>query len=140
MLTQQGAEFFTRFNTFNEAFNFMKKSELYLAVGDSNKPYSMIQTSLQGDNICKKLIYTEPILTFNGISIMAEYKYKDANFHWQEWGIYIKNKLINRKVEDLWHKNGDIWYLTIELTIPEIEKTINKYSLDVIKICPYNIY
>jgi len=61
-----------------------------------------------------------PTRTDNVLTFKSSFGSGDANFAWNEWGIFndaSAGTMLNRKVESLGTKSSGTWVLTVELTV-----------------------
>lgn len=101
-----------------------------LGVGDSNAAAADTQTDLQaGANKLRKVMdatypqHTDSTGTAGSktITYRATFLAGDANFAWQEWGLFnaaVGGRMLNRRVESLGTKTSSAtWQLTITITL-----------------------
>jgi hypothetical protein len=105
----------------NDSPTFFNNTNTYLAVGDGTTAFSASQTDLQGTNkLRKKVDATYPTRTNNSITFKATFTTSDANWAWNEWGIFNASTggiMLNRKVENLGTKTSSAtWVFTVTLT------------------------
>lgn len=117
--------------TAGQALTFFNNGQAAIGVGDSTTAAAATQTDLQAatNKLRKAMDATYPQHTDATTSGAASIVYKstfasaDANFAWQEWGIFnsataATGRMLNRKVESLGTKaSGSSWALTITLTL-----------------------
>ena len=102
---------------------FFDNSNSYLAVGDSTTAFAVGQTDLQAvtNKIRKGMDTSYPTRTDNQLTFKATYSTSEANFVWNEWGIFnasTSGVMLNRKVESLGEKTSyATWVFTVTLTI-----------------------
>lgn len=104
----------------------------YLGVGSSSTPFAATQTNLQGGAgaAVRKAMeagYPKEGGTANVLQFRSIYGTSDANFAWNEWGVFTVagtgdpptgGTMLSRKVESLGSKtNVEVWQLTVELTL-----------------------
>lgn len=94
----------------------------YLGVGDGNTAFGAAQTDLQGTNKKRNAMQaTYPLLATNVITYRALYSTSEANFAWEEWGVFnaaAAGTMLNRKVESLGTKaNTQSWQFTVDITV-----------------------
>lgn len=109
----------------NDTPTFFNNTNTYLAVGDSTTVFSASQPDLQGTNkIRKPMDATYPIRTDNSLTFKATFETTDANFAWNEWGIFNASTggvMLNRKVENLGTKtSAATWVFTVTLTFTTV--------------------
>jgi len=95
----------------------------WLGVGDTSTAFDASQTDLQAStNKVRKVVDSGfPTLSTNILTLQSTFATTEANFHWQEWGVFNASTgsvMVNRKVEDLGTKtNTQSWQLTVTLTL-----------------------
>lgn len=95
----------------------------YIGVGDSTTAYAAGQTDLQAatNKLRKAMDATYPQVATNVITFRSTFGTTDANFAWQEWGVFNAasgGTMLNRKVESLGTKtNTQTWQFTTTLTV-----------------------
>lgn len=112
-------------------------SNAYLSVGDSTTAAADTQTELQAgtNRVRKAMDSTYPQHTDStsssgakSITFRSTYGTTDANFAWQEWGIFNSagtggppttgGRMLNRKVESLGTKTSSAtWVLTVTISL-----------------------
>lgn len=101
------------------AFN---NANSYIGVGDSTTAFAAAQTDLQAatNKLRKAMDATYPSGGSNVITFRSTFGTSDANFAWQEWGVFNASSggtMLNRKVESLGTKtNTQTWQFTVTLT------------------------
>lgn len=101
------------------AFN---NANSYIGVGDSTTAYSAAQTDLVAstNKLRKAMDATYPSGGSNVITFRSTFSTSDANFAWQEWGVFNASSsgtMLNRKVESLGTKtSAQTWQFTTTLT------------------------
>ena len=94
----------------------------YIGVGDSTTAFSAAQTDLQAatNKLRKAMDATYPSGGSNVITFRSTFATTDANFAWQEWGIFNASSggtMLSRKVESLGTKtSAQTWQFTVTLT------------------------
>lgn len=102
------------------AFN---NANSYIGVGDSTTAFAATQTDLQAstNKLRKAMDATYPQVTTNTITFRSTFATTDANFAWQEWGVFNASSagtMMNRKVESLGTKtSAQTWQFTVTNTI-----------------------
>lgn len=101
------------------AFN---ASNARLGVGDSTTAFANTQTDLQAaTNKLRKLVNGAPGLATNVITYIATFASGDANFSWQEFGLFNASSggtMLTRVVSNQGTKvSGQVWELTYTQTI-----------------------
>lgn len=108
---------------------YFSNANAYIGVGDSTTAAAATQTDLQAatNKLRKAMDATYPQHTDGtGASTNAQIVFKssfasgDANFAWQEWGIFnasTSGRMLNRKVESLGTKTTGTWTMTVTLTL-----------------------
>ena len=92
-----------------------------LGVGNGDGAFSAEQTDLQGANTVRKMMDTDyPIVAPPSISFKSTFKQDEANFEWNEWGIFNASSggvMLNRVVENNGVKQANqTWILEVEIT------------------------
>lgn len=94
-----------------------------IGVGDSDTAFSANQTDLQASSnkVRKEMDPGYPQVNGNTITFRATFGPSDANFAWQEWGIFNAESggaMLNRVVEYNGTKvAGQTWVFQVTLTI-----------------------
>lgn len=94
----------------------------YIGVGDSTTAHAVGQTDLQAatNKMRKAMDATYPSGATNVITFRSTFATTDANWAWQEWGIFNASSagtMLSRKVESLGTKTGtQTWQFTTTLT------------------------
>lgn len=97
-------------------------SNAYIGVGDSTTAHAVGQTDLQAstNKLRKAMDATYPSGASNVIAFRSTFATTDANFAWQEWGIFNASSagtMMSRKVESLGTKtSSQTWQFTATLT------------------------
>lgn len=94
----------------------------YIGVGDGTAPFDATQTGLQGVNKFRAgMDISYPLVAGNVITFKSTFGPNDANFAWQEWGVFNASTggiMLNRVVEYNGTKlNGQTWVLEVEITL-----------------------
>lgn len=100
----------------------------FIGVGDSTTAAAIGQTDLQAatNKFRAAMVATFPLvgvvdgLAANQIQFKSSYATGEANFAWQEWGIFnasTAGTMLNRKVENLGTKTAGVWTLTLTLSL-----------------------
>lgn len=89
-----------------------------LGVGDGSGAFNSAQTDLLGTNKLRRAMNaTYPQRTGNTVIFQALFGLAEANFAWNEWGIFnhaSAGVMLNRKVESLGTKtSAQSWQLTV---------------------------
>lgn len=101
------------------AFN---NANAHIGVGDSSTAFSAAHTDLQAasNKLRKAMDATYPSGGSNVIAFRSTFGTSDANFAWQEWGVFNASSsgtMLNRKVESLGTKtSAQSWQFTVTLT------------------------
>lgn len=101
------------------AFN---NANTYIGVGDSTTAFAYTQTDLQAatNKLRKAMDATYPQVAGNVQTFRATFATTDANFAWQEWGVFNASSggtMMNRKVESLGTKtSSQSWQITVTIT------------------------
>lgn len=93
-----------------------------IGVGDSVTAFNSAQTDLQGANTLRKAMEPGyPIVSGNTIKFKAAFGIDDANFPWNEWGVFNATSggtMLNRVVEYNGTKQqGQTWIFEVDLVI-----------------------
>lgn len=93
-----------------------------IGVGDSATAFNSAQTDLQGANKLRKTMESGyPIVSGNTITFKATFGINDANFAWNEWGVFnaaTGGTMLNRVVEYNGTKlQGQTWIFEVNLAI-----------------------
>lgn len=102
---------------------FFDNSNARLGVGDSTTAYAAGQTDLQAatNKLRKGMEATYPQRTANVIDLRSVFATGEANFAWEEWGIFnagAAGTMLTRKVEALGTKtSAQTWQLDVALTV-----------------------
>lgn len=95
----------------------------HIGVGDSTTAFAASQTDLQAasNKLRKAMDATYPQRSANVITFRSTFATGDANFAWQEWGVFNASSagtMFNRKVESLGTKtSAQSWQATCTLTV-----------------------
>lgn len=101
---------------------FFNNANTYIGVGDSTTAFSAAHTDLQAatNKLRKAMDATYPSGGSNVITFRSTFATTDANFAWQEWGIFNASSsgtMLSRKVESLGTKtSAQTWQFTVTLT------------------------
>jgi hypothetical protein len=119
-LTESGRDFIAQ-SIVNAAAPFFDAGNAHIGVGDSAAAFDVAQTDLQGNAIRQGMEPSYPIVTGNTITFRALFAVNEANFDWQEWGVFNSETagvLLTRKVEPLGIKTStQSWQMTVDITI-----------------------
>lgn len=122
-LTTAGRNFIAQ-AIINDSPTFFTNANAHLAVGDSTTAFAVGQTDLQAttNKLRKAMDATYPTRATNALTFKATYGTSEANFAWNEWGIFNASTggvMLNRKVESLGTKVAGTatWVFTVTLTI-----------------------
>lgn len=105
------------------AYTAYSNANAYIGVGDSSTAESAGQTDLQAasNKLRKAMDATYPTITGNQVIFRATFLTGDANFAWNEWGVFNASSsgtMLNRKVASIGTKaSGSTWVLTVQLTL-----------------------
>lgn len=93
----------------------------YIGVGDGTEAFMASQTDLQGaSRVRMPMEGGYPMLTAPKVVFKATYKQEDANFAWNEWGIFNAASggvMLNRVVEYNGTKlNTQTWVMEVSIT------------------------
>ena len=101
---------------------FFNNANTYIGVGDSTTAFATSQTDLQAatNKLRKAMDATYPSGGSNVITFRSTFATTDANYAWQEWGIFNASSagtMLSRKVESLGTKtSAQTWQFTVTLT------------------------
>lgn len=102
---------------------FFDEADAHLGVGDSATAFAASQTDLQAasNKLRKAMEAGYPTIATNVLTFQALFGTGDANWHWQEWGLFnaaAAGTMLSRKVEDLGTKaSTQSWLLTVDITV-----------------------
>ena len=107
--------------TVGQAVTPFNNTNAHLGVGDGTAAFATTQTDLQGANKARKAMDSGyPTLAGNQMTFRATFGGADANFAWNEWGVFNAASggvMMNRKVESLGTKaSGATWVLTVTVS------------------------
>lgn len=103
--------------------NAYTNANAYIGVGDSTTAFSAAHTDLQAasNKLRKAMESTYPTLATNVITFRSLFGTSDANWAWEEWGIFNASSsgtMMSRKVESLGTKtSAQSWQITCDITI-----------------------
>lgn len=106
-----------------EAVTEFNNANAHLGVGDSTTVFAVTQTDLQAptNKFRKAMDATYPQRATNVLTFKSTFATGDANFAWQEWGVFnavSAGVMFVRKVETLGTKtSAQTWQLTATVTI-----------------------
>jgi len=94
----------------------------HIGVGDGTAAFDAAQTDLQGTNKVRKgMDAGYPQRNGNVLTFRATFGGSDANFSWQEWGVFNAasgGTMLNRLVENNGAKvSGQTWVFEVNLTV-----------------------
>jgi hypothetical protein len=121
-ITTAGRNFMVA-STFAAASTPFSNANSYIGVGDSTTAFAVGQTDLQAatNKLRKAMDATYPQLATNVLTFRSTFATGDANFAWQEWGVFNASSagtMLNRVVESLGTKtNTQTWQFTVTLTV-----------------------
>jgi hypothetical protein len=104
------------------AYTTFANANAYIGVGDSTTAFAQGQTDLQAstNKLRKAMDATYPTQVTNVLTFKSTFATTDANFAWQEWGIFnaaSTGTMLSRKVESLGTKtSAQSWAFTATLT------------------------
>ena len=105
------------------SFNNFAAANAHIGVGDSTTVFSAAHTDLQAasNKLRKPMESTYPTLATNALTFRSLFGTGDANFAWQEWGVFnaaAAGEMLCRKVESLGTKTSAAsWQLTVTVTV-----------------------
>lgn len=93
----------------------------YLGVGSGNSSFAAGQTDLLGSGKYRKAMDADyPVVTPPSITFRSTFAPDDANFPWEEWGIFNASTggvMLNRVVESNGTKqSGQTWIMEVTIT------------------------
>ena len=106
-----------------EATTDFTNADTHIGVGDSTTAFAAAQTDLQAatNKFRQGMVATNPSRVDNVITLNALFATGDANFAWEEWGIFnaaAAGTMLQRKVEALGTKtSAQSWALTLTITV-----------------------
>jgi len=94
----------------------------YIGVGDGTTAFDVTQTDLQGTNKFRKGMDSGyPQRSGNVLTFQATYSGAEANFAWQEWGVFNATSggtMLCRLVEYNGTKqSGQTWVFQVQITV-----------------------
>lgn len=92
----------------------------HIGVGDSSNAFNGSHTDLQGTSVRKPMRPGYPQRNSNVLTFEARFEEEVANFTWQEMAVFnadVGGLMLNRIVENLGEKSGEIWDLEITTTL-----------------------
>lgn len=104
---------------------FFNNANSSIGVGDSTTAHAFSQTDLVAatNKFRKPMDATYPQVATNVITFRSTFATGDANFAWQEWGVFNTTSasggtMMNRKVESLGTKtSAQSWQFTVTITL-----------------------
>lgn len=109
--------------TNGEAVTAFNNANAYIGSGDSTTAFAATQTDLQAatNKLRKAMDATYPQRSANVLTYRATFATSDANWAWQEWGIFNASSagtMMSRKVESLGTKtSAQSWQMTATITL-----------------------
>lgn len=105
-----------------EALTPFNAANAHIGVGDSSTAFAVGQTDLQAaTNKMREPVDGAPGRTNNVLTFIATFESADANWPWNEWGIFngsSGNVMLCRKVASHGTKaSGDVWTMTADITV-----------------------
>ena len=122
-LTNAGRDFIAAAIINSGPPTFFTNANAHLGVGDSATAFDVSQTDLQAvtNKVRKAMEATYPQLASNVITFRSLFGTGDANFAWNEWGVFnasVAGTMLSRKVETLGTKtSAQSWQLTADVTV-----------------------
>ena len=122
-LTEAGRDFLAAAIMNDGPPTFFDNSNAYLGAGDDNTAFATDQTDLQASSnkLRRGMEESYPQLADNVITLRSLFGTSDANYAWEEWGIFnasTSGTMLTRKVESLGTKAAtQSWQLTVDLTV-----------------------
>lgn len=102
---------------------YFNNANAHLGAGDSSTAFASNQTDLQAasNKFRQAMEATYPTLATNVITFRSLFATGNANFAWQEWGVFNASSagtMLSRKVESLGTKtSAQSWQLTVDVTV-----------------------
>lgn len=101
---------------------FFTNANAHIGVGNGKAVFYATQTDLQGDSKVRKgMDAGYPTISGNTITFKSTFGSSDANFAWQEWGVFNAASggvMLNRLVEYNGTKvSGQTWVFEVDITI-----------------------
>lgn len=121
-LTDAGRDFIAK-DIIGESVTEFDNANAHLGVGDSTTAFAKAQTDLQAgaNKLRKAMNATYPTRATNVITFQATFGTSEANFAWQEWGVFNASSagdMLSRKVESLGTKtSAQSWQLEVDITV-----------------------
>lgn len=120
-LTQAGRDFIAQ-AIVNDSPTFFANANAHIGVGNGSAAFAAAQTDLQGVSKLRKPMQSGyPQRTGNVLTFRALFETGEANFQWQEWGLFnaaASGVMLNRQVGYLGEKtSAAAWQLTVTLTV-----------------------
>ena len=104
-----------------EAATLLDEANSYIGVGDSDAIFAAAQTDLVGTRIRKPMETGYPARTANELVFRAIFDTSEANFAWEEWGVFNApsgGTMLNRHLESLGTKpDTQSWQMTTTITL-----------------------
>lgn len=122
-LTNAGRDFIANAIINNGPPTFFDNANAYIGAGDSSAVFDVTQTDLQAatNKLRRGMQATYPQISGNVLTFRALFGTSDANFAWNEWGIFNAasgGTMLSRKVESLGTKaNTQSWQITATITV-----------------------
>lgn len=114
-------------NTGSGNLQYFNAANTYIGVGDSSTAEAATQTNLQATtnklrNLVSAVTHTDGVIVGSASCVfVATFATTDANFAWNEWGIFNNTsagRMLNRKVASLGTKtSAAAWVATATLTL-----------------------
>ena len=120
-LTNAGRNEFAK-DIIGESITEFDNTNAYIGVGNGSGAFAKAQTDLQGASKFRQgMESTYPQRTTNVLTFRALFSTGDANFTWEEWGVFnasTAGTMLQRKVENLGTKtSAQSWQFTVTLTV-----------------------
>jgi hypothetical protein len=119
-LTTAGRNFIAQAIINNGSPTFYDASNAHLGVGNSTTAFNASQTDLVGASKFRELVNAAPGLATNVITFVATFETGDANFAWEEVGVFnhaSAGTMLCRVVQSLGTKASGDWTLTHTVTV-----------------------
>lgn len=118
-ITTAGRNIISQFIT-GASTTYYNTTNARIGVGDNTTAFAVGQTDLQAATNRFRKICTTASTTTNVMTFTSTFTTGEANFSWQEWGIFndaSAGTMLSRRVENLGVKVSGSWTLTVTLTL-----------------------
>lgn len=120
-MTNAGALFLAK-RIIDDTVQAFDESAAHIGVGNATTAFSISQEDLQGASKFRKIMDVGfPTRTNNVLTFRARFQQSEANFDWNEWGIFnagVAGDMLLREVESLGTKTSEqVWQFTVTVTV-----------------------